>query len=48
MGLFSIGTPSPVLIMAFALANSVGYAAGMSLGQGSFLDMYNRAYSETL
>lgn len=36
----------PVMVMLFALLNSAGYAAGMSLGQMSFLDVYNKEYAE--
>lgn len=34
------------MVMLFALLNSAGYAAGMSLGQMSFLDVYNKEYAE--
>lgn len=36
----------PVMVMLFALLNSAWYAAGMSLGQISFLDVYNKEYAD--
>lgn len=36
----------PVMVMFFALLNSTGYAAGMSIGQWVFLDVYNKEYAE--
>ncbi len=36
----------PIIIMIFALMNSIGYAAWMSLGQISFLDAYNKEYAK--
>ncbi len=36
------------LVLLCALINSVGYAAGMSLGQSKFLEEYNIIYAKTL
>lgn len=46
MGVFSFGTPGVVSVMACALLNSVGYAAGMSMWQNKFLEEYNEVYAK--
>ena len=37
---------SPIIIMFFALLNSIWYAACMWLSQASFLDSYNKSYAD--
>jgi hypothetical protein len=44
MGICASGTNSLIIII-FALINSVGYACGMSLGQNGFLETYNKVYA---
>jgi len=38
----------PITVMSFALMNSIGYSAGMALGQISFLDNYNKEYARLM
>lgn len=49
MGIFSLGgDPSPLMIIAAALVNSIGYAACMSIGQNKFLESYNEVYAREM
>lgn len=47
MGISSI-ISGPIMTLACAIVNSVGYAAGMALGQNQFLENYNRIYAKTM
>lgn len=47
MGISSL-ISGPVMFLACAIINSVGYAAGMALGQNQFLENYNRIYAKTM
>ncbi|NDK08872.1 hypothetical protein EOM39_06555, partial [Candidatus Gracilibacteria bacterium] len=44
MGIFA-GSDNLLLIMSLAIANSVGYAACMTLSQAGFLESYNKAFA---
>jgi Major Facilitator Superfamily len=46
MWIYSLTKPDPVIIIVFALINSLWYACGMSLGQNGFLETYNKVYAE--
>ena len=42
----TLGGDNLILCLTFAIMNSIGYACGMSLGQNSFLESYNRTFAE--
>ncbi len=46
MGIYA-SDPSPLVILGFAMINSIGYACGMSLGQNGFLENYNKIYASS-
>jgi MFS family permease len=40
------GASTAPIFIAFGIANSLGYAAGMGISQGAFLDLYNGFYAK--